>query len=275
MSEKVRKASVAGQFYPATPELIQDSIKTYLDKVDYKELDINKLYGIIAPHAGYPYSGEIAAYGYDLIARYKSKKYVVIAPSHREYINGFSVYPGDYYSTPIGEIPLDKGFIEELLQKTGSVEKSIKGHRQEHSLEIQLPFLQTVVDDFELIPIMAGNADKNDVLELAEVLYEMDQEQDFTIIASSDLSHFHSYQVAIEKDRELINKLQNFDIDDLVEAHQNRSLEACGMIPINVLMEYARKSGQARFAELDYRNSGDTAGGRDRVVGYLAAALYE
>jgi len=273
MSEKVRKASVAGQFYPATPELIQDSIKTYMDKVDQKDLNINKLYGIISPHAGYPYSGEIAAYGYDLIARYKSKKYVVIAPSHREYINGFSVYPGDSYETPIGEIPLDKDFIKELIQKTNVVQESIKGHREEHSLEIQLPFLQTVVDDFKLIPIMAGNAGQQDILELSAALSEM--EQDFTVIASSDLSHFHSYRVAIKKDRDLIEKLQNFDIDDLVEAHQNRSLEACGMIPINVLMEYARKSGQAKFAELDYRNSGDTAGGRDRVVGYLSAALYE
>ncbi|MCF7884955.1 MAG: AmmeMemoRadiSam system protein B [Candidatus Marinimicrobia bacterium] len=275
MSNKTRQAIVAGQFYPASSTAIKRSIKKYLDKVEQKDFDLNKLYGVISPHAGYPYSGEIAAYSYDIIAKQEAHKIIVIAPSHREYIDGFSIYPGNYYATPLGKIPLDMDLIEDITKRTSCVKKAMTGHKQEHSLEVQLPFLQYILDEFSLIPIVAGKVEKEQVEELAECLADLSNESQFTVVASSDLSHFHGYDQANEIDRELIERLKKFKVSNLVQAHKDRSLEACGMIPISVLMEYALKAGEPSFMELDHRNSGDTGGTRDRVVGYLAAAVYE
>lgn len=275
MSNKTREAVVAGQFYPGTAVAIEQSIQNYLDKVDQQQFDINKLYGIISPHAGYPYSGEIAAYGYDIIKKEKPDKIIVIAPSHREFIEGFSIYPGEFYATPLGKIPLDSELADKLVERTSSVDKNMAGHKEEHSLEVQLPFLQYILEDFKIVPIVAGNVDQTAVSDLVESLSELSEEEDFIIVASSDLSHFHSYDEAIKKDRELIDRLKQFNTDNLVQAHKDRTLEACGMIPISVLLEYAQKTGEPEFIELDYRNSGDTAGGKGRVVGYLSAAIYE
>jgi hypothetical protein len=275
MSNNTREAVVAGQFYPGTAAAIEQSIQNYLDKVDQKQFAIKKLYGIISPHAGYPYSGEIAAYGYDIIKKEKPDKIIVIAPSHREFLKGFSIYPGEFYATPLGKIPLDNELADKIVEQTASVEKNMAGHKEEHSLEVQLPFLQYTLDDFEIVPIVSGNVDQVAVSGLAKSLSELQKEEEFVVVASSDLSHFHSYDEAVKKDRELIDHLKKFATENLVRAHKDRTLEACGMIPISVLLEYAQKTGEPEFIELDYRNSGDTAGGKGRVVGYLSAAIYE
>ena len=243
--------------------------------MDSEKFDISKLYGVIAPHAGYPYSGEIAAYSYDLLSREQPGKIIIIAPSHREFLDGFSIYPGKFYSTPLGKVAIEQNFVEKIVAECSAVEKNIAGHKEEHSLEVQLPFLQYLLDEFKIVPIIAGNASIKQVEELAKCLAELGQEAEFCVVASSDLSHFHSYDRACNKDLKLIEELKKFDIAKLIQGHKDRSLEACGMIPISVLLEYGRVAGDPKFKALDYRNSGDTAGGKNRVVGYLSAAIYE
>src|SRR6056297_1882204 len=131
MSNNVREAQVAGQFYPASEAALNQSIKKYLAQVDRKDIAIEKLYGVISPHAGYPYSGEIAAYSYELIGREQPDKFVILAPSHRDFLDGFSIYPGAAYSTPLGEIPIEKDMVEKIVEECSCVEKNMAGHREE------------------------------------------------------------------------------------------------------------------------------------------------
>ena len=275
MSKDIRKPKVAGQFYPASPPELKKNIQKYFNQVESQDFAYNKLYGVIAPHAGFIYSGAVAAYSYQLIAKTKPARLIIIAPSHREFIEGFSIYPGQAYSTPLGEVNIDQELVDKITDNCSAVERNNAGHKEEHSLEVQLPFLQNVLEDFSIVPIVAGNVDHEQVRELGSYLAELDKKSELCLIASSDLSHFHSYESARNKDRNLIEELKQFSTDKLIKGHKDRSLEACGMIPISVLLEYARELGDAKFMVLDYRNSGDTAGGKSRVVGYLAAAIYK
>ena len=276
MATTSRKPAVAGKFYPGSNKRLEQDIQNYLDNVEEWEEEIDQLYGVISPHAGYEFSGPIAAYSYSVLAKASPKHLIIIAPSHHAYISGFTIYPGAYYETPLGKIPINQELSNTISNNCSSVQRSKSGHQQEHSLEVQLPFIQYVLEeDFDIIPIIAGDVDQTGLDMLSEELSEINQKEEIVIVASSDLSHFHSYDQAVKKDRELINKLKDFEIDDLLAAHKSRKLEACGMIPINVLMQFALNSGSPQFKELNYRNSGDTTGEKGKVVGYLSAAIYE
>lgn len=258
----IRPPAVANQFYPANPEQLQQNINTYLQQARAVKLQPKAL---IVPHAGYIYSGPIAASAYvslqDISQRIK--KVVLLGPSHRVPFTGLAITRAHGFLTPLGTVPLDTETIAriESMPQLNYLEVA---HEQEHSLEVQLPFLQTVLDDFKLIPLVVGDADHKSV---AEVLDQLWGDEETLIIISSDLSHYLDYKQAQILDRRT---------SDAIESQQPELINhdmACGRNPLNGLLEQLHKK-DLQIKTLDLRNSGDTAGSKDRVVGYGAYAAY-
>jgi len=274
--QQTRKPVVAGMFYPGEKETLEENLNGYFNNAELSSFSFRKIHGIISPHAGYPYSGPVAAYGFKLLKKIDIKNIIVVAPSHREYFSGFSIYPGKYFETPLGNIAIGTKTCDLFVEAIDSIKYTETGHRDEHSLEVQLPFLQTIYPNgFNLIPVVMGDCSLQDIDDFANTMAGMAKDEDFIIIASSDLSHFHPYNKAVKTDNNLISILQKFDIDKLEIGYQNRSLEACGLGPILLLMKYAKFVGVPLFKKLNYKNSGDTSGMMDQVVGYLSAVIYE
>src|SRR6056297_3427531 len=184
---KTRNAAVAGAFYPGDPKQLSSDIKNYLDKAQVEQ-EYENIAGIIAPHAGYIFSGPTAAYAYRAISHLQPKTVIVLSPSHREYFRGVHIFPGDSYTTPLGSVQLDKDVIKKLIMNQ-EVEESSVGHNAEHALEVQLPFLQTIFDhDFKLVPIVIGDVNLEMLDSLGQSLTNLAQKEEFLIVASSDLS---------------------------------------------------------------------------------------
>ncbi len=260
----IHPAAVAGMFYPAEQEILQQDVLRLLDAAKPPSLS-SRPKVLIAPHAGYIYSGAIAANAYALLKPYAHEitRVVILGPAHRLPVNGLALSGADFFETPLGNVAIDldaAGQIAQLPQVTLSVE----AHAKEHSLEVHLPFLQTLLADFKCLPLAVGRASPE---QIAEVLEHLWGGPETLIVISSDLSHFLNYEQAREIDTRTVNAILNLQYPI---SHQ----QACGGTPINGLMLLARKLG-LRPHLLDVRNSGDTAGNKDRVVGYASFAFTE
>jgi len=278
-AQKIRKAGVAGAFYPADKNDLKKVIKEYLAGAQSKKIS-SPVTALIAPHAGYVYSGHVAAESYAQLKDREIERAIVLAPSHVEYFQGASIFSGDAYETPIGQIKIDKKFAAELCKNNQLIFLSEQGHalhssgRPEHSLEIQLPFLQEVLGEFELVPIVLGDQSWETCRELAYALADAIKDDKTIIIASTDLSHFHSYDEAVSLDRKVIHAVSEWDYYNLSRNLQARIWEACGGGPVVTAMMAAEKLGANKAVELKYANSGDVSiGDRSRVVGYVSIAL--
>jgi AmmeMemoRadiSam system protein B len=269
---QVRKPAVAGYFYPADSSKLRDEIEVLLSISEKKEIPGN-LFGIVSPHAGYIYSGKTAAYGFNLLNKNKIKTVIIISPSHREYFPGVSVYEGDAYQTPLGTVPVNKKIAESLTQESKIIFKGIEGHREEHAIEVQLPFLQILLDDFKIVPIVMGDQGKLYIDELADRISETVDEST-VVVSSSDLSHYYSSDIADRMDSILERDISNFDYNSLIENIGSRKCEACGAGTIIALMKSADKLNYRNSLVLHRSNSGDTTGDKKEVVGYLSAAIY-
>jgi AmmeMemoRadiSam system protein B len=259
----IRPAAVAGAFYPDDPKALSEMIQYFLNQAD-PDKPVPK--AIIVPHAGYIYSGPVAASAYALLKKAADKisRVVLIGPAHRVAFSGLAVSSADLFATPLGNIPIDKQSIEILLQLP-FVHVLDQAHSLEHSLEVQLPFLQTVLTDFSLVPIVAGDATADQV---AQVLESVWGGAETLIVVSSDLSHYHDYFTAQQKDRLTTQ---------WIEQKQYEHLDfdsACGRVPVSGLLKLAREQG-LQVKNIDLRNSGDTAGDKNRVVGYGAYVINE
>lgn len=259
----VRGPAVAGAFYPREASVLQAEVEGYLAGVHASKTAVPK--AIIAPHAGYIYSGRVAAAAYARLAplRGRIRRVVLAGPAHRVYVTGAAIPSARAFASPLGEVLLDAPALAALLELP-FVEENDRAHALEHSLEVHLPFLQAVLGDFRLVPVVVGDADRTQVARLLEAVWGGDET---LVVVSSDLSHYLPYDAARARDRHTADAILR--LDARVEPD-----EACGAAPINGLLEVARKRGLE--AELvDLRNSGDTAGDRDRVVGYAAFAFRE
>ena len=258
-----RPAAVAGSFYPADPRRLRAELARMLDAAPSAPARPPKI--LVAPHAGYQYSGETAARAYALLAPHRDRirRVVLIGPAHRVALRGIAVASVDAFSSPLGAVPLDTAAVE-ALRALPQVVVADAPHAWEHSLEVQLPFLQSVLAEFTIVPLLVGAASPLDVAEALETLWGADET---LIVVSSDLSHYHEYALARHMDAATVESVLRLDagID-----HE----QACGATPINAAMLCARRHG-LRPRLLDLRNSGDTAGPRDRVVGYCAIAFDE
>jgi hypothetical protein len=256
-----RPPAVAGMFYPDDPAQLRDDVARYLGTVAARG---PRPKAIIAPHAGYVYSGPIAASGYARIRPYAGAitRVVLLGPSHRVALRGIAAPSVDAFATPLGDIPLDRAALERLAA-FDFVRTLDRAHAREHSLEVQLPFLQLVLGDFRLVPLVVGDASAAEVAQVIDALWGGDET---LIVISSDLSHYHSYAEAQRLDTATSHAIEQLRYEDIGYD------DACGRVPISGLLYSARRRGM-HMTTLDLRSSGDTAGPRDRVVGYGAYVL--
>jgi AmmeMemoRadiSam system protein B/AmmeMemoRadiSam system protein A len=275
---EVRPAAVAGSFYPAERDELARTVDALLTAAQVAPVQ-GHLWAIVSPHAGYQYSGAVAAHSYALLKGQKYRRVVVISPSHYESFAFASIYDGDAYSTPLGQVAVDKTFAAKLARANPALKLSSRGHtpapgQSEHALEVQLPFLQRALGDFELVPIVMGEQSYALSRALGVALAKLST-PDTLIVASSDLSHFHKYEEANALDRKLLRAVQAWDYFSLSRNFAAGAWEACGGGPIVAAMIAAERLGASEAALLKYANSGDVTGDRSRVVGYAAAALVQ
>jgi len=260
----VRVPAVAGSFYPGDANQLDTQIREYLRGAKPAR---HSPRAIIAPHAGYMYSGPIAGSAYAPLLSLSTKfsKVILLGPAHREYVIGIAASTAEGFNTPLGDVLLDRPAIQELVSELDFVEYNDGAHAMEHSLEVQLPFLQSILGNFQLIPLAVGAAGPEQVEELLEIVWP---DRSTLVVVSSDLSHYHDYVSAQRIDQYTTQKIEALDPSGLSGDN------ACGVRPICGLLRYAVNHG-LRCEVLDVRNSGDTAGDRDRVVGYGAFLFYQ
>lgn len=261
----IRPAAVAGSFYTSDAAALTSEIEAFLARAAHDPNGARPPKAIIAPHAGYMYSGPIAASIYARLAPLRGvvERVILAGPAHRAYVRGVAVPACDAFASPLGVVTIDLETVARLREKP-FVEVSDRAHALEHSLEVHVPFLQSVLGSFRLVPLVVGDASPR---EMGAVFDSAWGGRETLIVVSSDLSHYLPYDAARARDRGTADAILGFEARLLPD-------EACGAAPINGFLEAARRRGMA--AELvDLRNSGDTAGSRDRVVGYGAFAFRE
>lgn len=255
-----RPAAVAGSFYPGTADTLKHDVRTFLAAARPSDLYPK---AIIAPHAGYVYSGAVAASAYAALHSIapRIRRVVLLGPAHRVAVRGLALPGADAFTTPLGSVQVDMEAAQAIAHLP-QVTVSPQAHAMEHSLEVQLPFLQTVLPGFKLLPLAVGMATPEEVAEVLELLWGGDET---LIVVSSDLSHFLPYETARRVDAATAQSI--LDLKPLASHEQ-----ACGGTPVNGLILAARRHHLAPHL-LDLRNSGDTAGSRDSVVGYASFAF--
>lgn len=256
MDANIREAAVAGIFYPADPVELRGQIKDYLAAAKANAPNGLSPKAIIAPHAGYIYSGPVAASAYAKLNPRGISRVVLLGPSHRVPFLGLVGSSATAYETPLGRVPLEPAPKGILLNDPA--------HAGEHSLEVHLPFLQVVLDAFTLLPLVVGDATKEEV---ADVLADVWGGPETLIVVSTDLSHYHDYRTAKALDQATSDAILAFDADGLGPDG------ACGRIPVGGLLHLAKQK-DLLIEQVDLRNSGDTAGSKDQVVGYGSYVLY-
>lgn len=257
--QTIRQAAVAGSFYPSDAQSLLQHVQTFLHAA-LADTEQTAPKAIIVPHAGYIYSGQTAAMAYAQLLPVRSiiKRVILLGPVHRVAVRGLALADVDFFSTPLGEVEIDQAAIA-ALSPLPQIVHSAAAHAQEHSLEVQLPFLQMVLDDFKLVPLVVGDATAAEVAEVLELLWGGPET---LIVISSDLSHFLPYKLAQRVDDETVTRILALQPS---LSHQ----QACGGTPVNGLL-LAAKQHQLHVKLLDACNSGDTAGDKERVVGYAA-----
>ncbi len=275
--ENVRQAGVAGAFYPADSKALTAMMDDMLARASVPKIT-DPILAVVAPHAGYPYSGPVAAYTYAALKGRKYSRVVVIAPSHYEAFDFTSVFDGDAYATPLGNVVVDKTFAKQLAKMDTSIKLSSRGHTPtsqgaEHAIEVELPWLQRVLGDFQLVPIVMGDQSYESSRALGVALAKMIHGSDTLVLASSDLSHYHTYDAAVAEDHKTLAALEEWDYLSMSRNFAMRVWEACGGAPIVAAMIAAERMGANHAELLKYANSGDTTGDHSRVVGYSAVLL--
>lgn len=288
--QKLRPAGVAGAFYPTDRKTLIDTMDAMLSRVPPAKIS-GLIIGVVAPHAGYRYSGQVAAYTYGALKGQKFSRVIVIAPSHYESFNFTSVYEGTGYVTPLGTVQVDKLFAQRLAVMSSSIHLSERGHQAtskgaEHAIEVQLPWLQHVLGSFVLVPIIMGDQSYESSRALGVALAKVMREEmrhksgdaqgtanDTLIVASSDLSHYHSYADAEAIDRKTLSALEAWDYFSMSRNFETRVWEACGGAPIVAAMIAAERTGANHAQVLKYANTGDVTGDHARVVGYSSAVF--
>ncbi len=261
----VRRPAVAGQFYPSDSDVIRQMVQEYIDQAKLPD-DLGTVRAVITPHAGYVYSGPTAGYAFKALSELASRTWSVflMGPAHRVYFRGVALGNYSAFRTPLGDVPVAVDRVSEMLERSPLYTRSPEAHIPEHSLEVEVPFLQMALSDFQLVPMLFGEVEPQRV---AKELVEWVGSDDL-IVVSNDLSHFYSYDEAHRLDRSVLDAVMAGDVTGVLRG------EACGRAPVAALMDIAHHKGWTPHL-LDYRTSGDTAGDKRQVVGYAAVAYTE
>lgn len=282
MNSFIRKQYVAGQFYPADPEELSSQIKEFLDNVSGKDRG-KKVKALMVPHAGYPFSGAVAAEGYKQIQGEARGTVVLMCNSHSSFFEGIAVSESSAWATPLGEVDVDTEKAKKLAEENENISFYEEAHSKEHSLEVQLPFLQTILKEgFKILPLLFGNISGEDSKQLAGDLVRLLGDKDL-VIASSDMSHFPPYEEANRVDQRSLEIIADKDTEEL-ENHISETMEQgipgedtllCGVDGVKTIMEMAELAGWEQGEILKYANSGDTGlAPKDSVVGYGVVAFF-
>lgn len=284
--DRIRKPAVAGSFYPKDATALCSMVDGFMARVTESQVN-GRILGLMSPHAGYLFSGQVAAYGYREI---KAKPYdtvVILGPSHHVYLRGASVGNFDAYATPLGRVPVNRELADALLDSGKIFSFSEEAHAGEHSIETQLPFLQRVLRNFDILPILMGTSSMKEIKEISKALAGHIQGKDVLLIASSDMSHYPAYKDAREVDSGTLSIIETFDPEQVFYSEarslrrgiDNLSTTLCGLCSVVTVMTAAKELGADAATVLHYANSGDVEyGGRKekrRVVGYGAVAFYQ
>ena len=265
----IREAAVAGQFYPAWPKELKETIDFMVDKKAEK-LDA---IGIVSPHAGYIYSGPVAG---AVFSRLKFKNtFILIGPNHRGMGKPFSIMTSGSWKTPLGEVEINSGLAQSILGASKYLEEDSLAHRYEHSLEVQVPFLQYFKPDIMIVPILFEQANPAVYEEIGRALATVLKKtgNDAIIVASSDMTHYEPHEKAKDKDKKAIEAILDLDADELVKRVTRYNITMCGYAPAISLITAAKELGAKKTELVKYQTSGDTSGDFSSVVGYAGIII--
>ncbi|MDZ7372800.1 MAG: AmmeMemoRadiSam system protein B [candidate division KSB1 bacterium] len=269
----VRKPAVAGMWYPQDPAELRRMLDTFFENAKKPPLD-GEVVGLVAPHAGFVYSGLIAAYAYKQIMGKHYDDVIVIAPSHRDAFHGASVFTGSGYETPLGVIPVDRDLAADLISQDGILHAGWEGHREEHALEAQLPFLQYALGSFRLVPIVILDRDWETCRRLGEAIARACRGKSVLLVASTDLYHGYSYDECNARDSQTLRAMEEFDPEKFNRGLNREEYQACGGGPVTAVMVAAKQLGAQKAKVLAHTTSGDVTGRKSGyVVGYGAVAF--
>lgn len=272
--QRIKRSLIAGSWYPGNSRDLCREIVSYFSQVSDPAVS-GRIVGLVAPHAGYMYSGQVAAHAYKQLQGQAYDVVFVVGPSHRSYFRGISLYGEGGYETPLGVVGIDQAVSQRLLEEDPRISHRPDVHLAEHSVEIQLPFLQVALGEFLFVPLIMGEQDDETCGILADAIVSVSRDKNILIVGSSDLSHYHRYEQAVKMDERILEALRTLDERGLMNVLDSGSGEACGGGPAAVTMMVAKKLGAERAAVLKYANSGDVTGDRSGVVGYAAAVFYK
>ncbi len=271
MPGSVRKAAVAGTWYPGDARTLAARVDAHLAAAT-RDLH-GDLVALIAPHAGLVYSGPVAAYAYRMLRDRTFEVAVLVGPSHFIPFDGVAIHPQGGYQTPFGLAAVDEACARALMRHTPIVREYPAAHEREHSLEMQLPFLQRLAPTTKIVPLVVGYQTEETARALGDALAEVLRGRKALVIASTDLSHYHDASTAATLDRVVLDCVSQFDADALQAALTARPDHACGGGPAVAVMRAARLLGARQAVVLHYGDSGDVSGDKSAVVGYMAAAI--
>ncbi len=272
MNHTIRPSVISGTWYPGDWNQLQETIDTFFSHVDIPPVE-GEIIALISPHAGYSYSGQVAAYGYKQIIGKKYDVVVVISPLHRMAAGLYVSNSASFYQTPLGEIPVEKKLLDQIAQHVDLNKIAIDN---EHSLEIQLPFLQIALKQFSLLPIMVGHGDVYGCEDLVKVLVKILKSKKALLVASSDLHHIEQYSEVVKRDKAVVRALSDFKLESIKEIFNQDDCSVCGRVPITIVVDAAQRLGANKLVVLKQTNSGDVTGNKEAgeyTVGYLSAAL--
>ena len=272
-AQEIREPAVSGLFYPGERFELLAMIEEFLKSVEIRPTE-GELVGFIVPHAGYVYSGRVAAYSYWLLQGKQGKTIFIIGPSHHVSFKGASA--GNYraYRTPLGDVKVDCEIVSRLISSGRGIDFYTKAHKKEHAIEVQLPFLQAVVRDFSIVPLLIGDFSYETCSALADAIIQASGNRDVIFIASTDLSHYHTYQDAVRIDSKTIQAIQKIDPELLFKGVRRGEYELCCAAPVITLMIILKNIKGVKAVPLFYANSGDAGGDRSQVVGYASIAFF-
>jgi AmmeMemoRadiSam system protein B len=272
MGAELRRAAFAGSWYPKSAGAIAGEVDGYLANASPGAV-AGRLVALISPHAGLHYSGPVAAYGYSLLREHAPVSVVLVGPSHRAAFEGVALQTRGAWETPLGRAPIDEELAQALLEGASLLVEDPARHRDEHSLEMQMPFLQRVMPQLRIVPVLMGTQSREEVDALASALVRALRGRAVLLVASSDLSHYQPAAIASRLDAEVVGDVRRLDAESLMSRLETRDNVACGGGPVVAVMRAARALGAERAVVLRYADSGDVGGDKAHVVGYLSAAL--
>lgn len=274
--QKIKEPAFAGLFYPKEKNELERLVTDYLISAEKRQDRINKhIFGLISPHAGYEYSGGVAAYGFAQIKGRPYKTVIIIGTSHRVPFRGISIYPEGQWKTPLGAVPIDEEFSRSLIKECPQIKTYTAPFANEHSIEVQLPFLQVALKNFKIVPLITGGMDKKDYTEYVDGLARLIKKnpKDYLVVASTDMSHYHDYNRAKSIDALTLKHIENMDMDGLIRDLEQERCELCGPHGAAMLVMLTKRlNGAVKL--LHYATSGDVKGDKSRVVGYSSFAFY-